>query len=215
MAGFDKSWARQQNPGMTTKLRDTFKPQGPLKPRIQHAVNKLQVQVTKMDGMLSKLQQRDSQLFQRIVQAEQQHDSNSSRVLANELAEVRKVGKMLGNARMALEKVQIRLTTIHDLGDAMVEIGPAMGTMKGLQSQLGKFMPEAGSEMSAMTETLNGLMTDSLSEHDFAADQGASSEETERILQEASALAEKQIGDRFPDVPTPTGLASQTTSTYE
>jgi division protein CdvB (Snf7/Vps24/ESCRT-III family) len=43
---------------------------------------------------------------------------------------------------------------------------------------------------------------------------GASSEETERILQEASAVAEQQVGDKFPSVPTPTGLSSQSTSTY-
>ena len=43
--------------------------------------------------------------------------------LENELAEIRKVTKMLGNARMSLEQVQLRLTTIHDLGDAMVAIG--------------------------------------------------------------------------------------------
>jgi len=50
----------------------------------------------------------------------QQHDTSTSRVLSNELAEIRKVTKMLGNARMSLEQVQLRLTTIHDLGDAMV-----------------------------------------------------------------------------------------------
>ena len=42
----------------------------------------------------------------------------------------------------------------------------------------------------------------------------------EKILQEASAVAEQQIGDKFPSVPTPEGLSSQTTtastsSTYE
>ena len=213
MTGFDKTWTRPESVGLSEKLRETVKPHGALKPRIEGAVNMFQGQISKMDAMLTKLRQRDEQLFKRIVAAMQQHDASTSRVLSNELAEIRKVTKMLGNARMALEQVQLRLTTIHDLGDAMVAIAPAMSTMKGLKSSLGRFMPEADSELNAMTQTLNGLMMDSLAGGDFNVDSDVSNEETEKILQEASAVAEQQIGDRFPSVPSPSGVSSQ--STYE
>lgn len=213
MTGFDKTWARQETRGLSDKIHDAVKPQGALKPRIEGAVNKLQGQISKMDSMLGKLRERDAQLFKRIVAAMQQHDASTSKVLSNELAEIRKVTKMLSNARMALEQVQLRLTTVHDLGDAMVAIGPAVSVMKGLKSSLGKFMPEADAELNSMTQTLNGLMTDSLSGGDFSVDSDVSNEETERILQEASAVAEQQIGDRFPSVPSPSGVSSQ--STYE
>ena len=219
MPSFHKTWAQQDTAGMAAKFRDTVKPQGALKPRIQNAVNKLQVQTTKMDAMLTKLDQRDQQLFKRVVTSVQQHDTSASKVLSNELAEIRKVKKMLGGARMSLEQVQLRLATIHDLGDAMVAIGPAMNTMKSLQSSLGKFMPEADSEMNAMAQTLNGLMVDSISDDSFNMESDASNEETDRILQEASAVAEQQIGDKFPSVPTLSELPSQSsttsTSTFE
>ncbi|WP_100182818.1 Snf7 family protein [Candidatus Nitrosotenuis aquarius] len=216
MTGFEKNWARQDTASVADRLRDSVKPQGALKPRIQTAVNKLQLQISKMDSMLNKLHERDAQLFKRIVAAMQQHDTSASRVLSNELAEIRKVTKMLGNARMALEQVQLRLTTIHDLGDAMVAIGPAMSTMKGLKSSLGRFMPEADAELNSMTQTLSGLMMDSLAGDAFNVGSDISSEETEKILQEASAVAEQQIGDRFPSVPSPSGLSSQSSSsTYE
>ena len=218
MPNFDKTWSRTESPSVSSKIRDAVKPQGALKPRIQNAVNKLQVQISKMDSMLTKLRERDAQLFQRIVTAMQQHDTSASRVLSNELAEIRKVTRMLGNARMSLEQVQLRLTTIHDLGDAMVAIGPAMSTMKGLKSSLGRFMPEADSELNSMTQTLNGLMVESLAGDSFNVESDASSEETEKILQEASAVAEQQIGDKFPSVPSAPGLSSQTstsTSTFE
>ncbi len=211
MTTFDKTWTRQETQSMTGKIRDAVKPQGALKPRIQNAVNKLQVQISKMDSMLTKLHERDQQIFQRIVTSMQQHDTSASKVLSNELAEIRKVSRMLGNARMSLEQVQLRLTTIHDLGDAMVAIGPAMSTMKGLKSSLGRFMPEADSELNSMTQTLNGLMMDSLSGDSFAMESEATNEETEKILQEASAVAEQQIGDKFPSVPSNEGLSSQTT----
>ena len=218
MTSFEKSWAHREVKSMTEKIRDTVKPQGALKPRIQTAVNKLQAQTSKMDVMLTNLHQRDQQLFDRIVTAMQNHDTQASRVLSSELAEVRKVSRVLGNTRNSIEQVQLRLTTIHDLGDAMVAIGPAMSTMKSLKPTMSKFMPEADSELNSMTETLNGLMTDSLSGDSFEVQDSAMNEETNAILQEAEAVAEQQTDEQFPSIPTttpsttPTGLPSQTQS---
>ena len=213
MTSFEKTWAQKEVKSMTEKIRDTVKPQGALKPRIQTAVNKLQVQTSKMDVMLTKLHQRDQQLFDRIVTATQSHDTPTSRVLSSELAEVRKVSRVLGNARNSLEQVQLRLTTIHDLGDAMIAIGPAMSTMKELKPTMSKFMPEADSELNTMTETLDGLMVDSLSCGDsFEIQDNAMNEETNSILQEAEAVASQQTDEKFPSIPAmaPTGLPSQT-----
>ena len=218
MTSFEKSWAHKEVKSMTEKIRDTVKPQGALKPRIQTAVNKLQAQTSKMDVMLTNLHRRDQQLFDRIVTAMQSHDTQASRVLSSELAEVRKVSRVLGNTRNSIEQVQLRLTTIHDLGDAMVAIGPAMATMKGLKPTMSKFMPEADSELNSMTETLNGLMTDSLSGDSFEVQDSAMNEETNAILQEAEAVAEQQTDENFPSVPTttpsttPTELPSKTPS---
>jgi len=207
---FDKTWARQETKGMTEKIRDAVKPQGALKPRIQTAVTKLQGQTSKMDVMLTRLHERDQQLFARIVTAVETHDTSASKVLSSELAEVRKVSRMLGNARTSLEQVQLRLSTIHDLGDAMVSIGPAMSTMKGLKSSLSSFMPEADSELNSMTETLGGLMVDSLSNDAFTMESDVVNEETDAILQEASAVAEQQTDEKFPSIPTttPSGQSS-------
>jgi len=218
MTSFEKSWAHREVKSMTEKIRDTVKPQGALKPRIQTAVNKLQAQTSKMDVMLTNLHRRDQQLFDRIVTAMQSHDTQASRVLSSELAEVRKVSRVLGNTRNSIEQVQLRLATIHDLGDAMVAIGPAMATMKGLKPTMSKFMPEADSELNSMTETLNGLMVDSLSGDSFEVQDSAMNEETNAILQEAEAVAEQQTDEQFPSIPTttpsttPTGLPSQTQS---
>jgi len=215
MTSFEKSWAQREVKSMTERIRDTVKPQGALKPRIQTAVNKLQGQTSKMDVMLTKLHERDQQLFDRIVTATQSHDTSTSRVLSSELAEVRKVSRVLGSARNSLEQVQLRLTTIHDLGDAMIAIGPAMSTMKELKPTMSKFMPEADSELNSMTETLNGLMVDSLPGDSFEMQSDHSmNEETNAILQEAEAVASQQTDERFPSIPTatPTGLPSQTQS---
>jgi len=201
MTTFTKNWQRPQTPSIGERLNDAIKPKGALKPRMETAIKRLQTQISKMDGMITKLKQRDEKLFKRIVTATQQHDLTASKVLSKELAEVRKVTKLLGNARMALEQIELRLSTFHDLGDTVVTIMPTIGLMKNLRSSLIKFMPEADRELGGMTEMLNGLMTDTFHNGDFGIDSEATTEESEKILQEAAAVAEAAVNDRLPSMP--------------
>ena len=208
MTHFQKSWSKPPTPSVSERINDVVKPKGALKPRIEQAVKKLQSQISKLDGMLTKLKQREEKIFQRIVTATQKHDVHTSKVLANELAEVRKVSKMLGNARTALEQIELRLTTFHDLGDTVVTIAPTIGLMRNLKSSLGKFMPEADRELGMMTDMLNGLMMESFSgESAFGMDQSLN-EESERILEEAAAVAETSVDAKFPSMPASTKSAS-------
>src|SRR5574337_1744173 len=126
---------------------------------MEQAVKRLQAQIGKLDGMITKLKQRDEKLFKRIVVATQNHDITTSKVLSKELSEVRKVTKLLGNARIALEQIELRLSTFHDLGDTVVTIMPTIGLMKSLRSSLVQFMPDADRELSGMTDMLSGVMT--------------------------------------------------------
>ena len=108
MSSFSKNWTRSDNRGVGEKIKDSVKPQGPLRPRLDSAMNRLQAQTQKMDTMLAKMREKDGTLFKKIVDAMQRHDVDAGRVLSNELAEVRKVTKMLSHARMALEQVHLR-----------------------------------------------------------------------------------------------------------
>jgi len=201
MTTFAKNWQRPQTPSIGERFNDAIKPKGALKPRMETAIKRLQTQISKMDGMITKLKQRDEKLFKRIVVATQQHDLTASKVLSKELAEVRKVTKLLGNARMALEQIELRLSTFHDLGDTVVTIMPTIGLMKNLRSSLIKFMPEADRELGGMTEMLNGLMTDTFHNGDFGIDSESTTEESEKILQEAAAVAEAAVNDKLPSMP--------------
>ena len=210
MVNFQNKWVQESHPSIGEKISDAIKPQGSLKPRIQLGIKKLHTQIAKLDSMLNKLNERDDQLFKRIVDATQSHDVNTSRVLSKELAEVRNVIKVLSNARMALEKIELRLTTYHDLGDTVVTIMPTLGLMKNLQSSLTKFVPGADREINQMAEMLGGFMTDSFTgDGAFGIDETTNAE-SEKILQEASAVAESTTQQRFPN--TPNDMMSSTTT---
>ena len=201
MSRFQNSWSKPPTPGLSERISDAVKPKGALKPRVQAAIVRLQKQISKLDGMITKLNERDAKLFERIVDATQQHDSHTSKVLSNELAEVRKVSKVLGNARIALEQIELRLSTCSDLGDTVMAMMPTVGLMKGMKSSLAKFMPGADQEINKMAEMLGGLMTETFSgDATFGAETGTN-EESEKILQEAAAVAESSVDNKFPETP--------------
>ena len=208
MTGLETKWSKQPKVGITEKINDTIKPKSALKPRVQEGIKKLQLQIKKLDSMLTGLQERDAKLFQRIVIATQNHDVQTSKVLGNELAEIRKVTKILSNARIALEQIELRLSTCSDLGDTVVAMIPTMGLMKNLKTSLGKVMPGAEQEIGQMAEMLGGFMTESFSgDAAFGIDETTNSE-SEKILREASAVAESSTGEMFPSVPSSSQQAS-------
>jgi len=212
LAQLQDKWSKQPQPGITEKINDAIKPKGPLKPRIQIAIKKLKLQISKLDSMLIKLKERDAKLFQRIVEATQHHDTQTTKVLSNELAEIRKVTKILSSARIALERIEMRLTTTSDIGDTVLTIMPTMGLMKNLKSSLGKIMPGAEQEISQMADLLGGFMTESFSGDGAFGIDDSTNIESEKILQEAAAVAENSTGDLFPSVPTAT--TATTTSKF-
>ena len=71
-------------------------------------------------------------------------------------------------------------------------------------------MPGADQELNNMAEMLRGMMTETL--HSTDASIGADAvmnSDAEKILQEASAVAEQQSGDKFPSIPDQVSEPSQ------
>jgi division protein CdvB (Snf7/Vps24/ESCRT-III family) len=194
MPGFTKNWTHQNKVDVKNKLNTVFK-RDPLRPKVDNAVNKLQLQVSKLDGMIAKVNEKEGTLFKRIVNAIQKHDADSAKALSNELAEVRKISRMLNQTKMALDQVSLRLTTVTDMGDVMVALGPAISAVRGLKSKLGKFVPGADNEIGSIQTVLEGVMG-SLNGGGSGINVSTGSDaEIDQIMKEASAVAEHKVSD--------------------
>ena len=151
-------WNEPQSESMTNKLFDRLKPQDPLKPRIEEAQNKLQMQVSKLEKISNKLEEKDKLIFNRVVQSLQNHDSYYAKILSNELSQVRKMSKMVNSAKLAFEQIQLRLNTVTELGDVVVTLSPAMSVIKGIQGGLSSMMPEADQSFGQISDLLGNIM---------------------------------------------------------
>jgi division protein CdvB (Snf7/Vps24/ESCRT-III family) len=178
------------------------KPQAPLKPRIEEAQKKLQMQISKLDSISGRINEKDQVIFKRVVLAMQSHDAQHARVLSGELSQIRKMGKMINSAKLALEQIQLRLNTITELGDVVVTLSPAMSVIKGLQSGLSGMMPEADQSFAQISDLLGNIMTDSgqIPSSEIGGFTGYN-EDTSKIMEEASAIVEMNMKNKFPDLP--------------
>ena len=209
--GDGKKWNNNaQSESIRDKLREVTQSQTPLKPRIEEAQRKLQIQISKLDAISSKMQEKDKVIFNRIVNAMQNHDSHYAKVLSGELSQIRRTNKMVNSAKLAFEQIQLRLNTMTELGDVVVTLSPAMSVIKGIQSGLKTMLPEADQSFGQISELLGGIMSGSsqmaFSSEVLGAEVSSISldEEAVDILQEATAIVEESTRDKFPDLQLPT-----------
>jgi division protein CdvB (Snf7/Vps24/ESCRT-III family) len=190
--------------GIRDKLREAAQSQTPLKLRIEEAQRKLQIQIAKLDGISSKMQEKDKVIFGRIVKAMQNHDSHYGKLLSGELSQIRKIIKMLDSAKVAFEQIQLRLNTMTELGDVVVTLNPVMNAIKGIQGGLSSMMPQADQSFGQISDLLGNIMTDSSQASNMTAAIDSSSikldEQAIDILQEATLLVEENTRDKFPDL---------------
>ena len=199
---FISKWTRSEKPSFVDRIRNTIKPPPPLKSRIEQAQRKLQLQVARLDSLSTKLRERDQALFSKVVSAVQQHDMQYSSVLSNELAQIRKISKMVSHAKLALEQIHIRLSTITELGDVVVTLNPAMAVVKNVRSSLAGMMPEVDNEMEEISQLLSGILIESGQVPNSTITYDTTSTDAQSILDEASSIVENSVKDKLPDLPT-------------
>lgn len=199
---FSKKWeTRREEQPFTNRIKEAVRPPGPLKPRLDFAVRRIELQVQKLDQATDRFGQRDKTIFARIVDAYTKHDSARANVFASELAEIRKMERLIINARLALEQIVLRLRTVSELGDVVSTLGPAVGVLRSVRAGLVSVFPEAESELGEIGNMLSGIMIEAGQGSGMTLNFDTVNEDAAKILTEASTVAEQRIKEKFPELP--------------
>jgi len=208
---FAKKWeTKRDDQPFTNRIKDAVSPPGPLRPRLDFAVRRIELQVQKLDQATDRFTQRDKAIFARIVDAYTKHDTARANVFANELAEVRKMERLIINARLALEQIVLRLRTVSELGDVVSTLGPAVGVLRSVKAGLVSVFPEAESELGEIGNMLSGIMIEAGSGSGMTLNFDTVNEDASKILTEAATVAEQRIKEKFPELPPGMPAASAT-----
>ena len=205
---FVSKWQRKdQGPGLVDRLRGTVRTPTPLKSQIEQANRQIKVLISQLDNTVSRIKQRDSTIFKNVVASLAKHDTQHAAVYANELAEVRKMGKMVTQAQLAMEQISLRLGTINDLGEIANTLAPAVSVIKNMKEGLSTALPEADKEISEISGLLSSVLVDASTTGGISLNFDAANEDAQRVLEEAAAVAEQRMKESFPEIPS--GLFSQ------
>jgi len=199
---FAKRWEdRQDQTPITSKLKEAVRPPGPLKPRLDFAVRRIELQVQRLDKANERFSERDKSVFARIVDAYSKHDMPRANVFANELAEIRKMEKMIMHARLALEQIVLRLRTVSELGDVVTTLTPAVSVLRSVRTGMASIFPEAERELGSIGNLLNGIIIDAGQSTGLTINFESANEDAQKILNEAATVAEQKIKEKFPELP--------------
>ncbi len=131
----------------------------------------------------------------------QKHDSQHAAVYANELAEVRKMSRMVTQAKLALEQITLRLNTVTELGDIVVTLTPAMAVIRSVRQGLVSVLPEAEGEIGEISGLLSSVLVDAGTVGGYSLNFEAANEDAEKVLAEAAVVAESRMKEKFPEIP--------------
>jgi len=185
------------------RIRDKFRPQESAKQRIDLATRRMELQIQRLNTASDTLSKRDETLFTKVVKAYQTHDMTRAEVLANELAEMRKIEKAIMYARLALEQTVLRLRTVIDFGDTVNMLAPTVNVLHSLKNGLSDILPAAERELGEIGDLLQGVIIDSKqgTEFNINIDIEAANEDSKKILNEAASAVEKKISKELPEIP--------------
>ena len=208
MVSFSDKWnALKNNEKLSQAFMGRVKPEAPLKNRLDIAQKKLQLQITKLAEIDTKLQQKNNMIFEKIVDSKKTNNETYAKVYANELAESRKHQKMVNNAKLSMEQIQIRLNTVSELGDVVVTLSPCMSLIKGLSTSLGGMMPSVSDSMQDLSNMLGDIVTGSSITHDGSLGQiESTNSDAQSILEEAQSIVEGQARQSMPEPPSTTTI---------
>jgi len=199
---FSSNWEKKdKSPGLLDRLRGSVQTPTPLKSQIDLANRQIRLLISQLDNTVDRIKQRDSTIFKNVVSSLAKHDMQHAAVYANELAEVRKMGKMVTQAQLAMEQISLRLGTITDLGEIASTLAPAVSVIKNMKEGLRMALPEADKEIGEISGLLSSVLVDASTTGGFSLNFDAANEDAQKVLEEASMVAEQRMKESFPEIP--------------
>jgi division protein CdvB (Snf7/Vps24/ESCRT-III family) len=200
--GFAEKWERNdEGPGLMDRFRDRMRTPIPLKLQIEQANRQIQILISQLDNAVDRIRQRDSTIFSGVVMSLAKHDMQHATVYANELTEVRKMGKMVTQAQLALEQISLRLGTITDLGEIASTLAPAVSVIRGMKEGLAGLLPEADKEIGEISGLLSSVLIDASARGGLSLNFDTANEDARKVMEEAALVAEQRMEESFPEIP--------------
>lgn len=183
----------------------------PIRDVASKSISTLRIQQNKLDQASYRLKERDRILFESCMGALKKNNKEKAAICATELAEVRRLVKFLYSVQLAIERVILRLETIRELSDIVVDLRPALKLLQNVSSDLFQVLPDVSTELNNVNDTIQEtLHATKLQNDETMLPIGQKTEGGEEILKEVSSFIEQKIARDLPEPPVSTAAKVKT-----
>jgi division protein CdvB (Snf7/Vps24/ESCRT-III family) len=124
-----------------------------------------------------------------------------AKALANELSNIRSVGRTIQNINLALEVVVIRFSTINEFAMIMETINPTIEMIKGIEKDISTIVPTANGVLSEISSVTSDVLADSNINSQTSKISSSVNTEALSILNDAQDMLEEETKTKLPEVP--------------
>jgi division protein CdvB (Snf7/Vps24/ESCRT-III family) len=196
---FVKGWQQKQGDPRSAVL-EALVPGPPVRERITKTIVKLNTVQRRLEDSATRMKAKDKALFLKCVKAQEAKDTYASTMYANEIAQVRKMTQIIVSSQLAMEQVTLRLETVRDFGDITTEILPVAQIIRTIANRVSGVLPNVSHMLSDVCGTMDSLIIDA-GQVTSSSYHTVTSGDAEKILAEATAVAEQNVKDTFPTLP--------------
>jgi division protein CdvB (Snf7/Vps24/ESCRT-III family) len=196
-----KTWERKTGRSTVSKIVDAVKKPAPLRERISYTIYKLKVQEGRLDQAYQRMQNHYNTIFKKCTNAVLVKDTPRASIYANECAEIRKMCQTILRSQFAIEQVVLRLETVEEFGDIVVEMSPVAGVISSIRGHLTGIVPEVSYRLGEIGDSLNDLVMESGGATSMSWNVISSGEDAQKILADANTIAEQKMKEKFPTLP--------------
>jgi len=182
-------------------IKGALRPTEPLKIQVDRTIKFIEAQLGKVNERIENYIRREKELSEKIVQAYEKHDDARAKIIANELAEIRKHKDLLINSKLSLDKAVLRLRTLYELGNFTSIMNIAKRTVGEIRVNMAPLIPGINPELMQIERMLDEIMMDISRSAGENLNFDVEGVEAEKILEEAAIVAKSRMRMKFPDLP--------------
>lgn len=131
------------------------------------------------------------------------NNKDKAAICATEISEIRKLIKFLYNVELAIERVVLRLETIRELSEIVMDLKPALKLLQNVSQDLFQVLPDVSSEL----DNVNSAISETLYATKITTDESVipvnrKTPGGEQILKEVNNFLEQKLEENLPEPPT-------------
>jgi division protein CdvB (Snf7/Vps24/ESCRT-III family) len=174
----------------------------------QHLVSQINNATSVVYNQLSRLKTLDNRFasmeayyLDQVTASIKTGNNGRARILANELANLKKVRRTTQHTGMALEALVIRFSTLNEFAMILDTIDPTVEMIKGIQEDLKRAVPQAGQALSEVSSITTDVLINSNMRSDVGRISTPMDQDAYDILNEIEGALESETKAKLPEIP--------------